>query len=197
MNIHFQNDIIVIDDAIPLDLCDKMVNLVKQIPEECVAIYDYKDLYNAFIDHWYSNIEPVFMKTWLYLKDDGSSTLYLYEKEDLDKIQKFIKTEWRDLFVLNYISDNTTELKKILHCDFSNFTFSCGLVEDTDFEGGELIFPRQDFKIKLKKGQMAIFPGGLTHPHYTTNITMGQRIQFVGQTLAPKQDHVLGEDHDR
>lgn len=34
-----------------------------------------------------------------------------------------------------------------------------------DYDGGEFYFPRQDFKIKLKKGQIIAFPPYWTHPH--------------------------------
>lgn len=34
-----------------------------------------------------------------------------------------------------------------------------------DYEGGELYFPIQDFKIKLKKGQIITFPPYWTHQH--------------------------------
>ena len=39
-----------------------------------------------------------------------------------------------------------------------------------DYEGGELIFPEQDIKIKLKKGQAVIFPPFWTHPHGTKKL---------------------------
>jgi hypothetical protein len=34
-----------------------------------------------------------------------------------------------------------------------------------DYDGGEFYFPVQDFKIKLKKGQIIAFPPYWTHPH--------------------------------
>lgn len=34
-----------------------------------------------------------------------------------------------------------------------------------DYEGGEFYFPSQDYKIKLKKGQIIAFPPYWTHPH--------------------------------
>jgi predicted 2-oxoglutarate/Fe(II)-dependent dioxygenase YbiX len=42
-----------------------------------------------------------------------------------------------------------------------------------DYDGGELCFPDQDFKIKLKKGQAIAFPPYWTHPHYTTDLMNG------------------------
>lgn len=37
-----------------------------------------------------------------------------------------------------------------------------------DYENGEFYFPRQNFKIKLKKGEIIIFPPYWTHPHFVT-----------------------------
>jgi predicted 2-oxoglutarate/Fe(II)-dependent dioxygenase YbiX len=41
---------------------------------------------------------------------------------------------------------------------------------NSDYEGGELCFPDQDFKIKLKRGQAIAFPVYFTHPHYTNEL---------------------------
>jgi hypothetical protein len=42
-----------------------------------------------------------------------------------------------------------------------------------DYDGGELVFPCQNFTIKLKKGQCVLFPPYWTHPHYTNNLKNG------------------------
>ena len=42
-----------------------------------------------------------------------------------------------------------------------------------DYEGGEFYFPTQDFKIKLKKGQIIAFPPYWTHPHMVDSPTDG------------------------
>ena len=34
-----------------------------------------------------------------------------------------------------------------------------------DYEGGEFYFPKQDFRVKLKKGDILCFPPYYTHPH--------------------------------
>ena len=39
-----------------------------------------------------------------------------------------------------------------------------------DYEGGEFCFPIQDIKVKLKKGQIIVFPPYWTHPHYTMDL---------------------------
>lgn len=39
-----------------------------------------------------------------------------------------------------------------------------------DYEGGELLFPCQNFKVKLKQGQAILFPPFWTHPHRTNDL---------------------------
>jgi predicted 2-oxoglutarate/Fe(II)-dependent dioxygenase YbiX len=60
-----------------------------------------------------------------------------------------------------------------------------------DYEGGELCFPRQNESIKLNKGDIVFFPGGLTHPHFVKPTTNGVRDVLVGQILPPVQDHQI------
>lgn len=38
-----------------------------------------------------------------------------------------------------------------------------------DYEGGEIVFPRQNITVKLKKNQAIIFPPFWTHPHYVNS----------------------------
>jgi predicted 2-oxoglutarate/Fe(II)-dependent dioxygenase YbiX len=47
---------------------------------------------------------------------------------------------------------------------------ACIIAVNDDYEGGELIFPCQDRAIKLKKGQMILFPPYFTHPHYSEKL---------------------------
>jgi len=41
---------------------------------------------------------------------------------------------------------------------------------NSDYDGGELCFPGQDFKIKLKAGEVLAFPPYWTHPHYSNEL---------------------------
>ena len=51
--------------------------------------------------------------------------------------------------------------------------FSCIIALNDDYDGGELIFPVQSRKIKLKRGQIVAFPPYWTHPHYTNELENG------------------------
>jgi len=39
-----------------------------------------------------------------------------------------------------------------------------------DYDGGEIVFPCQNFKTKLKQGEAIVFPPYWTHPHYTEDL---------------------------
>jgi hypothetical protein len=39
-----------------------------------------------------------------------------------------------------------------------------------DYDGGEIVFPSQNFKTKLKQGEAIAFPPYWTHPHYTEDL---------------------------
>ena len=39
-----------------------------------------------------------------------------------------------------------------------------------DYDGGEIVFPCQNFKTKLKQGEAILFPPYWTHPHYTEDL---------------------------
>lgn len=194
MNITFQKDIIVIEDALTSEFCDEISAWVVSTNEQCAALYDNKILLNKFENVWYTILEKIILDTWFFVNGQGSSDIYKYTSEDIRKIQEYLKTEWKDLFILNYDPESAKGLENNVHSDFAHFTFSCGLVDPVEYEGGELEFPRHDFKIKLKKGEMAIFPGGLTHPHRITQLISGRRVQFIGHTLTPSQDRKLGQD---
>ena len=56
---------------------------------------------------------------------------------------------------------NNSELKRSL---------SIILALNGDYDGGEIIFPVQKHKIKLKMGQAIVFPPYWTHPHYTNDL---------------------------
>lgn len=44
-----------------------------------------------------------------------------------------------------------------------------------DFEGGELIFPKQEVVIQPEKGKLVVFPMSYMYPHLVNNVTGGDR----------------------
>ena len=64
-----------------------------------------------------------------------------------------------------------TRLHPDLILDFKAIrSMSIIIALNDDYEGGELCFPEQNFKVKLKKGQAIAFPPYWTHPHHTTEL---------------------------
>lgn len=64
-------------------------------------------------------------------------------------------------------TNNTSET--ILKNQIRNMSIIIAL--NDDYENGEFYFPRQNFKKKLKKGEIIIFPPYWTHPHFVTEPT--------------------------
>jgi hypothetical protein len=76
-----------------------------------------------------------------------------------------------------------------LHSDNSLLTLFVKL--NNDFEGCETVFPRQNWNMKdLPVGHMAIFPGSITHPHYTTELFEGTKYSLIGRIsiLTPREN---------
>ncbi|NBP13525.1 2OG-Fe(II) oxygenase [bacterium] len=56
---------------------------------------------------------------------------------------------------------------------------SCVIQLNSDYEGGLLAFPYQNFSIKLKAGDVIMFPSIHTHPHKVLPVTKGERKNVV------------------
>ena len=50
-----------------------------------------------------------------------------------------------------------------------------------DYEGGEIVFPKQNITVKLKKNQAIIFPPFWTHPHYV-NAPINNTVRYTINT---------------
>lgn len=57
---------------------------------------------------------------------------------------------------------------------------------NSDFEGGELIFPEYDLQIKPEAGDMLMFPSGHQYSHFVTPVTSGVRWYFSTFLVEPK-----------
>jgi predicted 2-oxoglutarate/Fe(II)-dependent dioxygenase YbiX len=49
-------------------------------------------------------------------------------------------------------------------------TVSVIIALNSDYDGGEIVFPCQNFKTKLEQGDAIVFPPFWTHPHYTESL---------------------------
>lgn len=48
-----------------------------------------------------------------------------------------------------------------------------------DYEGGQLVFPRQGITVEPEQGAMVLFPSGFTHPHEARPVTEGTKYSIV------------------
>ena len=54
------------------------------------------------------------------------------------------------------------------------------MVLNSDFEGGEIVFPRQNFdNSKIEPGTLLVWPGQITHPHAVMPVTAGTRYAMI------------------
>jgi hypothetical protein len=196
-----KNDILFFDEIIPGNLCDEMNELVDvnyelifnrdlryaTFPFEGIRgrieIYKYLDLMERFNSFWFDKIENIMFDHYFKWITNG---------DQIAGYKKHTRTDWKDLFIQVYNDMNTFELDENIHCDFSGITFVACLSEN--YEGGLLQFPKQGVSLKLKKGDLVLFPGSHTHPHGVSRITSGERRVIVGQSMGAPQLHKFGKE---
>ena len=162
--------IFVIDNVLNFDECQELINTIDEQAtlKEC---YGYK-----------SNVQSTYIDLEMLRKPHGK----LY-----DRINKMIFKSINRIILevgetskvnINLIRcDSGCRLRKIngptkLHVD--GVLEESGMVRfaslviglNSDYEGGEFIFPEQDVKIKLKAGQALFFPPHWSHPHETLEL---------------------------
>lgn len=182
-------DIFLFESVLPNELCEKLYTLGTSINSSVRLdlIIEDKSLFYEFNNFWVQNIENEYLNEYLKLYKPEEGIGFSSGNDAVNFLKEYNKTKWRDLFLLYYDKYKLSDGHKNVHWDFSNITMVCCL--NDGYEGGELVFPRQNVTIKLKKRDIVIFPGGLTHPHYADVVNSGHRIVLVGQTLFPEQDH--------
>jgi hypothetical protein len=179
-------DIFLFENILPEEILQRGLSYMKENSNlQSCGLEEDSDLFCLVNQLWFEKVEDA-------LHNEYFNHIPL-DKEHLDSLRSFIRTDWRDMFFLRYYPENTKNLSNFVHADFSTWTFSAAFLNSSDYEGGELCFPRQSIKYKLNRGDMVVFPGGLTHIHYTENIHSGERIVLVGQSMTYKQDHRLGK----
>ena len=107
-----------------------------------------------FGDMYKKYIIPVINKEWMVMDFDGLMTP----------------------FILKYTMNGSRSIR--IHSDSSIVTFHMKL--NDQFTDGEVVFPRQNLTNKdIEIGHAVLFPGMVTHPHYSNPITSGERYAFV------------------
>tara|TARA_Y100000590_G_scaffold87048_3_gene97530 strand:+ start:9298 stop:9843 length:546 start_codon:yes stop_codon:yes gene_type:complete len=87
------------------------------------------------------------------------------------------------IFAVKYSKDTQLSLKE--HVDESYISGSIKL--NTDYEGGILKFPRQNFTNEnIPIGDLIIWPSQITHPHLSTKVTKGEKYSITIWTDSQK-----------
>ncbi len=177
------SDIFIFESSLTDDLISKLNNI-----RDSVNHNDRIDLNKTnttvlyeFNQFWTQEIESKIMDEYFSIYDIENGVGYNVSDETIKGMKEWLKMKWRDLYLLTYNKNMNVNDKKNIHWDFSFMTFVACLTEN--FDGGLLVFPRQNVEYKLKLGDIIVFPGGITHPHYVTKVTEGQRNVLVGQSL--------------
>ena len=148
-----------------------------------------KNTFYIFNNFWFSEIESKYLGHYFKTYDIEKGVGLNSSEDTIRELKKFVETKWRDLFLLHYAPHVMNKGEKDTHWDFSGLSM-VGCLTD-DYEGGQLVFPRQNVRYRLDKGDIIVFPGGLTHPHYVEPITKGFRDVIVGQSLTIEQNHKI------
>jgi len=147
------------------------------------------NVFHMFNDFWFSKIEDDYLNHYLSIYNTEEGVGLNSSDETIKGIKEYNKTKWRDVFLLHYNPVNLNSGKKTTHWDFTGLT-AVGCLND-DYEGGEIVFPRQNITYRINRGDVIVFPGGLTHPHYVEPVTKGLRDVIVGQSMTLPQDHQI------
>lgn len=147
-----------------------------------IELYKFPELFSDFDYFWNLNIENQMFDH--YLK-------YITDQSVVEGYKQHAKTDWKDVFIQIYNDKNTFELNSNIHCDFSGITFVACI--DDRYDGGLLVFPKQNIELRLQKGDLVLFPGSHTHPHGVTKLISGERRVLVGQSMGVKQLHKFGK----
>lgn len=157
------------DNLISDELCDELINYIDNIKTnniekwnintnvncKYINISEIND--NEIKNYFDTKLYKIFNWIIIYLKKEyniqcsGDSGYILRKIFGPTRLHK-------DGLAIEIISNKYLPVKKIRN-------MSVIICLNDNYDGGEFYFPSQDFKIKLKKGQIIAFPPYWTHPH--------------------------------
>tara|TARA_B000000477_G_scaffold49079_1_gene41440 strand:- start:1312 stop:1896 length:585 start_codon:yes stop_codon:yes gene_type:complete len=158
------NNIYVLSNLFSEDICTKIVDAInkdtgeKLLPRSGQNVHAYEK--QLFMNHPFGDV--IFSK--------------------LDELSRYLGKRYHLSFAPNSIKEPVC-LRKIygptkLHEDGlkagpdhpESRIVSVIIALNSDYDGGEIVFPCQNFKTKLEQGDVIIFPPFWTHPHYTESL---------------------------
>lgn len=158
-----EDHIFIIDNVFTDDECEKIIRIIDN--------FSIKD-------------EEVYKKDGNVNADSINFTGLIDNHENMDILDMIIernnavceiieKQTGVDIKIISSPHMRKIKSKTLYHIDgvsknMRNMSFVISL--NSDYEGGELHFPKQGRYIKLKRGQAIAFPPYWTHPHGTTEL---------------------------
>jgi predicted 2-oxoglutarate/Fe(II)-dependent dioxygenase YbiX len=168
-----KNQIFVFDNVLSLELCSELRKIIDKY-----ATTTEKSVVSG------SNVNGLTCG----LVEIDEELVEKWENIMFKTIGKIINLVKSETFVIPMVHDTGYQLRKIygptkLHVDGLVYdknekyieldrirTASIIIALNSDYEGGEFVFPEQDVRIKLKAGQAIVFPPYWTHPHKTEEL---------------------------
>jgi hypothetical protein len=182
-------DIFLFKNVFPSDLNKELRSIRDLDNHERININEVDfDLFLKF-NNWFKKIDIKILDEYLSVYDIKNDIGLNATQDTLNNIKVFCGARWRDVYTLRYTSEFSNLDIKNVHFDFTNITTVICL--DSDYEGGELVFPRQNISIRLDENDCIVFPGDLRYPHYAKKVIKGKREVLVGQSLTLQQDHKI------
>lgn len=165
--------------------------LVKNVltPEQCAAYRDWIERY-AVED----TFRPGYRMATIPLNDIENKEIKFLQplQKVLDKVEKF--------FTTNYKIEHTFGMKRLYgnimatgainpaHDDDGDhydgkpeveLHYSCILMLNSDYEGGELYFEHHNCEVKLEEGDIIMFRGNAENLHGVRKVLSGQRFNII------------------
>jgi GR25 family glycosyltransferase involved in LPS biosynthesis len=158
------DDDILLVDFMTQEQCERMIEIADshggwgalsydKFPAQEIRLKEL-GLWEELSEHWEKHIVPIVEKYWKPMEMYGL----------------------RDAFVMRYSVDTQKDLP--LHTDASLVTGSIKL--NDDYEGADLVYPRQNFSNKdIPIGKCILFPGQVSHGHACQELTKGTKYSFT------------------
>ena len=172
-------DFIFVQNIIPKELCETAISKFENDPGWQQHFWyggESKDK-NKELDILFTDAIPEIMEMFSPFVEQG---LTLYQKDFL-KLQYPLVNSWGQIRLNKYktgkqMSSHFDLIKRNSDDGIPTLSF-LGVLND-NFKGGEFII-FEDMEIKLKQGDILIFPSTFLYPHKVNEITEGTRYSFV------------------
>ena len=175
--------IVVIKNALSLDLCNKILN-------EFINSDEWEDttIKNGHVNKSIRNCQTIGI-SYPNIIQKNKDIRHKLDSAIFEDASKCIK-EYNARFPhCNIEEDSGYNLLKysegcfyVQHVDSFKArprAISCSFILNDDFEGGEFAFFNREIKYKLKKGDALMFPSNFMYPHEVMPVTKGTRYSII------------------